>query len=71
MDRWRQAIEADAAGDIMVLDGDPFKLYYSWAQLNLSEITRHEWNEEVSDARGLFARGDCGLADVVLYGTPE
>jgi len=28
--RWRDAVEADARGKRVVLDGDPFKLYYSW-----------------------------------------
>ena len=27
--RWRQAVEIDAGGELVVLDGDPLKLYYS------------------------------------------
>jgi GNAT superfamily N-acetyltransferase len=31
IERWHRAIAADGRGKVVVLDGDPFKLYYSWA----------------------------------------
>ena len=68
--RWHQAVAADEAGEVIVLDGDPFKLYYTWAQLRLGEITADEWDDQLSRTRQLFAHGDHGLADIVLYADP-
>ncbi len=31
VDRWRRAVAVDERGEVVVLDGDPFKLYYGWA----------------------------------------
>lgn len=70
LDRWQQAVSADAAGEVIVLDGDPFKLYYDWAQRQLDQISESTWSEEVDRARNLFNRGAYGLADVVLYSDP-
>jgi GTPase SAR1 family protein len=68
--RWREALRADAAGEVVVLDGDPFKLYYPYAQRWLGEITTGDWDSEVARARRLVAAGDRGLADLVLYADP-
>lgn len=70
--RWRgrEALQADAAGEVVVLDGDPFKLYYPYAQRWLGEITTGDWEAEVARARPLVAAGDHGLADLVLYADP-
>jgi hypothetical protein len=68
--RWREALRADAAGEIVVLDGDPFKLYYAYAQRALGEITAAGWDAEVALFRPLVAAGDHGLADLVLYADP-
>jgi hypothetical protein len=70
IDRWRQAVAADEAGEVIVLDGDPFKLYCSWAQLKLGEITDAELADEAGRASQLFTQGDYGCADIVLYGDP-
>jgi hypothetical protein len=69
-DRWREALDADAAGDLIVLDGDPFKLYYAWAQWNLDQITAADWRSEVERFRRHFARHEHGIADLVLYADP-
>jgi hypothetical protein len=42
--RWRQAVKADEAGEVIMLDGDPFKLYYFWAQFQLGRITEASWH---------------------------
>ena len=68
--RWREALRADAAGEVVVLDGDPFKLYYAYARRALGEITAADWDAEVALFRRLVAAGDHGLADLVLYADP-
>ena len=70
LDRWAEAVEADRAGEVIVLDGDPFKLYYAWAQRALGLADEPVWADEVSVARSRFASGALGLADVVLYDDP-
>ena len=69
-DRWRKAVDADTAGELIVLDGDPFKLYYSWAQRQLDHITEADWRDEVKGSRRQFALDEYGLADLVLYADP-
>jgi hypothetical protein len=70
IDRWRRATAADARGEVMVLDGDPFKLYYSWASWRVGHITEADWNAAVEATRRHFVVGDYGLADLVLYTDP-
>ena len=68
--RWREAVRDDVAGEVVILDGDPFKLYYAYAQRCLGEITDHGWAAEVARVRPLVAGGDHGLADLILYADP-
>jgi thymidylate kinase len=70
VDRWRRAVAADARGGIVVLDGDPFKLYYPWAAWRGGESTASQWDAAVDAARERFVAGDHGLADLVLYADP-
>jgi hypothetical protein len=70
VNRWHRAVAADERGEVMVLDGDPFKLYYSWAQWQLGGISEEDWRGEVNRSRELFVSGGYGLADVVLYSDP-
>lgn len=69
-ERWRLAVSADSRGELVVLDGDPFKLYFSWASLRAGALTEPDWAAAVAVARGSFAAGDLGLADLVLYSDP-
>jgi hypothetical protein len=68
--RWQTALEADEADQLIVLDGDPFKLYYTWAQLHLDLVREEEWRKRVRECRDQFARGEFGLADLILYSDP-
>jgi len=70
VDRWRQATTASAEGDVIVLDGDPFKLYYNWAAWRLGETDEADWREQVEFAYLRFVAGDYGLADLILYSDP-
>jgi len=70
IDRWREAVAGDAADEVVVLDGDPFKLYYSWASLRVGHINEAEWHAAVQAVRRLFVDGDYGLADLILYADP-
>lgn len=70
IDRWRTAVAADAAGELVVLDGDPFKLYYSWAEWRTGAMNSSEWETTVEATRRQFINGDYGLADLVLYSDP-
>lgn len=69
--RWQRAVAADVSGEVVVLDGDPFKLYYTWASWRVGHIIESEWSEAVEAARHLFVEGDYGLADLILYADPS
>lgn len=68
IDRWRTAVAAGP--EVVFLDGDPFKLYYSWACWRIGRIDKPTWREEVRVARELFVGGDYGIADLILYADP-
>jgi hypothetical protein len=68
--RWRQAVAADDRGDTIVLDGDPFKLYFDWALWRAGASSEAEWKAAVAAARRSVAAGDLGLADLILYSDP-
>jgi len=70
IDRWRKAVAADAAGELVMLDGDPFKLYYSWAEWRAGALDESEWEARVDTTRRQFINGDYGVADLVLYSDP-
>lgn len=69
-ERWRLAVDRDAAGDVVVLDGDPFKLYYRWAERQVGVVDEAAWEGAAETTRRQFAAGDLGLADLVLYADP-
>ena len=58
--RWREALRADAAGEVVVLDGDPFKLYYAYARRALGETAAADWDAEVALFRRLVGGDDTG-----------
>lgn len=68
--RWRDAVDADARGETVVLDGDPFKLYYSWAAWRVGLVPDNEWRRTRADTRERFVAGDYGVADLVLFADP-
>ena len=70
LERWRHAVAADANGELVVLDGDPFKLYFAWASWRAGALTELAWNAPPADARSSFVAGDLGFADLVLYSDP-
>jgi hypothetical protein len=70
IDRWREAVAADVRGETVVLDGDPFKLYYTWASWRIGDLSEREWLATADTTRRAFVAGDHGLADLVLYADP-
>jgi hypothetical protein len=70
VERWRTAVAADEQGETIVLDGDPFKLYFNWAMWRAGTTSDAEWKDATVEARGSVAAGDLGLADLILYGDP-
>lgn len=70
VERWHHAVAADAAGELVVLDGDPFKLYYSWAEWRTGALDESEWEATVETTRRQFIDEDYGIADLVLYSDP-
>lgn len=70
IDRWRRALDSDGRDELVVLDGDPFKLYYSWAAWRVGKLTDTEWGSVVDAARRHFVSGEHGLADLILYSDP-
>lgn len=70
VDRWRRAVADDHLGKLVVLDGDPFKLYFSWAVRQEGALSEGEWQQAIETVRTQFAAGDLGLADLVLYSDP-
>lgn len=70
IDRWRRALASDARGEVAVLDGDPFELYYSWAAWRVGNLSETDWEAAVETTRRHFVAGDYGLADLILYADP-
>ena len=68
--RWRAAVHADGRGAVIVLDGDPLKLWYTHAERVLGEIGDAAWQAAIDDARRDLGNGDLGFADLVLYADP-
>jgi hypothetical protein len=54
----------------VVLDGDPLKLWYPFAEHVQGEITDASWRSAIDAARRDVERGELGFADVVLYADP-
>lgn len=61
---------ADEAGEVVVLDGDPLKLWYAYAERVAGSIAESSWRAAVEESRRDVQRGDLGFADLVLYGDP-
>ena len=53
-----------------MLDGDPFKLYYSWAEWRVGALDESDWEAKVEATRRQLINGDYGIADLVLYSDP-
>ena len=70
VERWRKAVAADEQGETIVLDGDPFKLYFNWAMWRAGLSSEAEWKAASGAARRSVAAGDLGLADLILYSYP-
>jgi len=68
--RWRQALAMDAEGELVVLDGDPFKYYYDLCLLRAGLVTEAEWHGTLAEARQMLEAGELGFADLVLYSDP-
>ncbi len=64
------ALALDADGKLVVLDGDPFKLYYRWAEWRTGAVTGPEWQATAQVTRRQIIAGDLGFADLVLYSDP-
>ena len=68
--RWAEAVARSAAGEVVILDGDPFKLWYDLALWRLGHIDEHVWRASAAAARARFVAGDYGFADLILYDDP-
>jgi hypothetical protein len=68
--RWCEAVEIDAAGEDVVLDGDPLKLWYTYAELRLGHVDAGSWAAAVTATAADVAAGALGFADAVCYADP-
>jgi hypothetical protein len=68
--RWRDAVEIDAGGQDVVLDGDPLKLWYTYAELRLGDVDADAWAAATAATTADVAAGALGFADVVCYADP-
>ena len=53
-----------------MLDGDPLKLWYAYAERVAGSIAEPAWRAALEQARHDVEGGDLGFADLVLYGDP-
>ncbi len=68
--RWREAVSREQSAGAAVCDGDPLKLWYTWASWQEGLVPFAEWQMASGLARAAFARERLGLADLVLYSDP-
>lgn len=68
--RWQQAVELAAAHEVVLCDGDPMKLHYSWGLARISAVPWSRFECELRYTREALADGRLGMADLLLVSVP-
>jgi hypothetical protein len=69
--RWREAVALERDGNPVVLcDGDPLKLHYSWCLARIGAGPRSRFVAELTEVRTAVADGRLGFVDLVLVSIP-
>jgi hypothetical protein len=68
--RWHQAVELDADHEVVLCDGDPMKLHYSWSLARIGAAPWSRFECELGYARDALVGGRLGMADLVLVSVP-
>jgi hypothetical protein len=68
--RWQQAAELDVEHEVVLCDGDPMKLHYSWSLARIGAAPWSRFDCEFRHARAALADGRLGMADLVLVSVP-
>lgn len=68
--RWRQAVDLDAEYDVVLCDGDPMKLHYSWSLARIGAVPWSRFECELRYAREALTDGRLGMVDLVLVSIP-
>lgn len=69
-ERWAKAVSMEPENPVVLCDGDPVKLHYSWslAWVGAGSATRFE--QELSCVRAAVETGRLGFADLVIVSIP-
>jgi hypothetical protein len=68
--RWHQAVDLDADHEVVLCDGDPMKLHYSWSLARIGAAPWSRFECELGYAREALIDGRLGMADLVLVSVP-
>ena len=68
--RWLQAVELDAKHEVVLCDGDPMKLHYSWSLARIGAVPWSRFECELRYTRAALVDGHLGMADLVLVSVP-
>jgi hypothetical protein len=67
VERWQRALEIERKHGVAVCDGDPLKLYYSWALSKTGVMGRELFDIEVGLYREQICKQQIGFVDQVLW----
>jgi hypothetical protein len=68
--RWRQALQLEKEHRVVLCDGDPLKLHYSWCLARVGAAPWSKFRHELRYVREAFASAQLGFCDVVLVSIP-
>jgi len=68
--RWRQAVELEKEHRVVLCDGDPLKLHYSWCLARVGAAPWSRFRHELRYVRQAFGSAQLGFGDVVLVSIP-
>ncbi|RZT86801.1 hypothetical protein EV383_3700 [Pseudonocardia sediminis] len=69
--RWGRARTLERGNPIVLCDGDPVKLHYSWCLARVGAAPWSRFDEQLRHARAAFAAGRLGMADLVMVSIPS
>jgi hypothetical protein len=70
-ERWQQALVLEQSSPVVLCDGDPLKLHYSWCLARAGAASWARFDEELRQVRIAFAAQRLGLADLMLVSIPS
>jgi hypothetical protein len=68
--RWQRAVQIEQQNRIVLCDGDPLKLHYSWCLARIGAASWSRFHHELRYVRKALADGRLGFSDIVLVSIP-